>query len=265
MRVALLQLEVSDEESVDARVARALALVGEHREADLVVLPELWHVGAFALDRAREHAAPLDGALLQQLRTAARESGAWLHAGSVAELDAATGRRYNTSLLLDPRGELVATYRKQYLFGWADGEPSVMSAGDEFVVAHTPLGRTGLATCYDLRFPELFRTLVDRGAAAFLIPSGWPAPRVEHWSVLLRARAIENQAWVLGCNTAGIHNGVRMAGRSAIVDPLGTVIAEAGEAQEVLRASIDPGEAPAWRTKFPALTDRRQDPTGSAR
>jgi predicted amidohydrolase len=132
-----------------------------------------------------------------------------------------------------------------------------MSAGTGLSVAQTPLGPTGLVTCYDLRFPELFRALVTKGAATFLLTSGWPAERIEHWSLLARARAIEDQAWVIACNTAGTHNGVRMGGHSVVVDPMGTVVAEAGEDEQVLYADIDPDLATTWRESFPVLADRR--------
>jgi predicted amidohydrolase len=257
VRVALVQVDVADDEKPAARVERVADVVRQQRdEADLVVLPELWHVGAFALELAKAYAEPMDGAFVAAMRDAARESGLWLHAGSFAELDPATGNRYNTSLVLRPDGSTAAAYRKRHLFGWEDGEPSVMSSGDDLVVVETPLGPTGLATCYDLRFPELYRGLVDAGAVSFLMASGWPAVRVEHWSVLLRARAIEDQAWVVACNTAGTHNGVPMGGRSAVIDPLGVVVAEAGEGEQVLRAVVDPDAATSWRTKFPVLADR---------
>jgi predicted amidohydrolase len=256
--VALIQVSVTDGEPPLERVERVTHLVREaSRSADLVLLPELWHVGAFALGLARDQAQPLTGPLPTAMARLAASTGTWLHAGSFAELDEASGRRYNTSLLLDPEGNVAATYRKQYLFGWDAGERSVMSAGDDLMVTPTPLGPTGLATCYDLRFPELFRSLVDDGATAFVIASGWPAARIEHWSVLARARAIENQAWLVACNTAGEHNGVAMGGRSLVVDPLGQVVAEAGTAEQVLRVELDPAAATAWREKFPVLQDRR--------
>ena len=258
VRVALLQVSVSDEEAPADRVRRVLDLVREQRSlADLAILPELWHVGAFALASARANAEPLDGALVAQIRSAAADAGVWLHAGSFAELDPVSGNRYNTSVLLSPDGAVVATYRKQHLFGWEGGESSVMSAGTGLSVAQTPLGPTGLVTCYDLRFPELFRALVAQGAATFLLTSGWPAERIEHWSVLARARAIENQAWVVACNTAGTHNGVRMGGRSLVVDPMGAVVVEAGEYEQVLYADLDPDVATKWRESFPVLADRR--------
>lgn len=114
----------------------------------------------------------------------------------------------------------------------------------------------GLATCYDLRFPEQFRLLVDAGATVLVVPAGWPARRREHWTLLARARAIESQAYVLACGTAGTHAGVELAGHSLVVDPWGAVLAEAGPGEEVLTAELDPGLVARTRADFPVLRDR---------
>ena len=257
VRVALVQLAVTDDEPVAARVERALGIVSDVADrADLVVLPELWHVGAFGVDLARTHAEPLDGPLVAALAEVAARTGLWLHGGSFAER-AADGRFFNTSVFFGPDGALLAAYRKIHLFGFDGGETVLMSSGSDLVTAPSPLGTAGLATCYDLRFPELFRGLVDLGAHAFLIPSGWPARRIAHWSLLNRARAVESQAFVLGCNEAGTHAGVPMGGRSVVVDPQGEVLAEAGDGEEVLLAELDPARVGAWRDAFPVLSDRR--------
>lgn len=253
-RVALIQLDVSSTETPAARVQRAAAMVRGLQGVELAVLPELWHVGAFDLELARAEAQPLDGPVVTAMREAARDAGIWLHAGSFAEL--AGAERFNTSVIIDPAGDVVATYRKLHLFGWEDGEPSVMTAGVSPVILPSPLGATGLATCYDLRFPELYRRLVDSGAETFLMASGWPEPRIAHWTVLAQARAIENQAWMVACNSAGTHAGVLMGGRSIVVDPRGTVVAEAGSAEEILYADVDPEVVRTWRRSFPVLADR---------
>ncbi len=254
--VALIQLEVSDGEPVPERIERAIGLTAaEARTADLVVLPELWHTGAFALDAVSRHAQPLDGDLVTRLRGVAAEAGVWIHGGSFAERTQ-DGRVFNTSVVLDPSGDVAAVYRKIHLFGFDEGEAAVLSAGTQVVTVPTPLGVTGLATCYDLRFPELFRALTDRDATAVVIPSGWPQRRIAHWTLLARARAVENQTFVLACNTAGTHAGVEMGGRSLIIDPQGTVLAEAGMQEQVLRAEIDPDQVDQWRAAFPVLADR---------
>ncbi len=261
VRLALVQLaQDTATEAPAVRVDRALELTrqacgdGDAR-TDMVVLPELWLAGAFDIHACREVAEPLDGPLVERFQAVAADTGTWIHMGSIPErtLDGAT---YNTSVLISPDGAIAATYRKIHLFGFDGGEPSVMSAGQDLVVVDTPLGRTGLATCYDLRFPEQFRALVDAGADAFLIASGWPTTRIEHWRVLLRARAIENLAWVVACNGVGTQGGTELGGHSAVIDPLGEILTEGGPTEEVLVASIDPQRATQWRTTFPALEDR---------
>lgn len=257
VRVGLLQIDCSSSEPVSQRIARVLGMIDERAsECDLMVLPELWHVGAFDIEAAREHAQPIDGPLVLALGALASEHRIWLHGGSIAER-ADDGNHYNTSLIFAPDGVLVATYRKIHLFGFDGGETTLMSGGEELVVVDTPLGPTGFATCYDLRFPELFRALVQGGSTSILISSGWPLPRIEHWDVLTRARAIEDQAWVFACNEVGDQPGIRLGGHSVVVDPKGTVVAQAGKGEEFLVVEIDPDESARWREQFPALKDIR--------
>ncbi|WP_228976073.1 carbon-nitrogen family hydrolase [Streptomyces sp. DH12] len=254
MRASLIQIAVNPDETVDARRRRAAALVREESASDLVVLPELWTVGAFAYESFAAEAETLDGPTREAMAEAAAGARVWLHAGSIVER--APEGLYNTSLVFSPDGTLVRTYRKIHRFGFDQGEAVLMSAGDEPAVAPCPKLPFGLATCYDLRFPELFRNLVDAGAHAFVVPAGWPECRREHWSLLARARAVENQAYVLACGTAGTHAGVEQAGHSVVVDPWGEVLAEAGRGEEVLVAEVDPARVPATRDQFPALKDR---------
>ena len=252
MRLAVIQLDASLDAPMPERVARAADLVRDQRGADLVVLPELWPQGGFAYRTWAELAEPLDGPTVAALQVAAADLGAQVHMGSFVERTA-DGRLHNTSVLLAADGSIETVYRKIHLFGFGEGEPALMTAGTDVVTA----GPYGLATCYDLRFPELFRRLVDGGAEVVLLVSAWPAKRAEHWRVLTRARAIEDQVFVVGCNGAGGHAGVRLAGRSVVVDPRGGVLAEAGETAEVLTVDIDLAEVKAWREAFPALADRR--------
>jgi predicted amidohydrolase len=255
--VALVQLDCSSAEPVAERVARGLALVDAvSADADVVVLPELWHVGAFDVEAARTFAEPIDGPIPTALGELAAAHGIWIHGGSIAEI-ALDGRHYNTSLLLAPDGHLAADYRKIHLFGFAGGETTLMEGGDELVVADTSLGPTGLATCYDLRFPEMFRALTEGDASAVLMTSGWPTPRIGHWDVLTRARAIENQCWFIACNQVGEQPGVQLGGHSVVVDPRGEIVAQAGEDETVLWAEVDPAAAVTWREQFPVLGDIR--------
>jgi predicted amidohydrolase len=257
VRASLVQIDVNESETADQRRARVAEVVRAQRDSELVVLPELWPLGGFAYDAWQAGAEPLDGPTAELMSAAARDAGVWLHAGSIVERDP-DGPLCNTSLLFAPDGELHAYYRKIHRFGFDRGEASVMAAGTELCVVDTPFGRMGLATCYDLRFPELFRAMLDRGAELFVVPAAWPARRVEHWSLLARARAVEEQALILACNNAGTHGGVPQGGRSVVVDPWGAVLAEAGTDEEVLTVEFDPAVVAQTREQFPVLRDRQK-------
>ncbi|MFG2634135.1 carbon-nitrogen family hydrolase [Streptomyces sp. NPDC048362] len=255
MRASLIQIAVDEGESVDSRRRRAAALVREQSGADLVVLPELWTTGAFAYEEFGREAEPLDGPTHEVMAKAASDAGVWLHAGSVPER-ADDGTLYNTSLVFTPSGDRAAVYRKIHRFGFDRGEAVLMGAGRDLATVRLPETTLGLGTCYDLRFPELFRALVDAGAEVLVLPAGWPERRRAHWTLLARARAVENQAFVLACGTAGTHAGVPQAGHSIVVDPWGEVLAEAGSGEEILTVDFDPAKVAATREQFPALKDR---------
>ena len=254
VRVALVQADCSSDEGFDERIDRVLAETDRAIEdADLAILPELWSTAAFDLDSARKHAQPFDCPLVSRMAEIARKHSTWLHGGSFAEVTE-DGRHFNTSVLFAPDGSVAARYRKIHVFGYG-GEAELMSAGDDLVVVQTPLGMTGLATCYDTRFPEQFRALTDKGATAFLITSGWPTKRIEAWDVLVQARAIEDQAWVVACNQVGMQKGLQLGGHSAVIDPIGNVVARAGSEETTLHATLEPDAVGEWRAEFPALKD----------
>ncbi|MFF0012730.1 carbon-nitrogen family hydrolase [Streptomyces sp. NPDC005374] len=255
MRASLIQIAVDEGESVDSRRGRVASLVRDQAGADLVVLPELWTTGAFAFEEFGREAEPLEGSTYEAMSKAASDAGVWLHAGSIPERSP-DGTLYNTSLFFSPSGELAATYRKIHRFGFDKGEAVLMGRGEDLVTVRLPGTTVGVATCYDLRFPELFRGLVDAGAETLVIPAGWPERRRAHWTLLAQARAVENQAFVLACGTAGTHAGVPQAGHSIVVDPWGEVLAEAGAGEEVLTVEIDLAKVAATREQFPALKDR---------
>lgn len=266
MRVAVVQLSYGDDESMGERTARVADLVRGQRGHDLVVLPELWSAGGFDYRAWVDREQRIDGEVSTALAGVAREIGAVLHTGSIVERPGDQAGPdghglWNTSVVLGPDGMPCATYRKIHRFGFGQGEPTLMEAGEDIVVVDLPQPadalRVGLSTCYDLRFPELYRAQLDAGAQAFVIPAAWPAARVEAWRVLLRARAMEDQSYVIGCNTAGTHAGTEMGGRSAVIDPTGEVLAEAGTGQEVLSVELDPDLVRSWRERFPVLADRR--------
>ncbi|WP_405770676.1 carbon-nitrogen family hydrolase [Streptomyces sp. NBC_01538] len=255
MRASLIQIGVDEGESVESRRQRVASLVRDEAGADLVVLPELWTTGAFAYEQFATEAEPLDGPTYDAMAKAASDAGVWLHAGSIPERDP-EGPLYNTSLVFSPAGELAAAYRKIHRFGFDKGEAVLMGAGAELVTVTLPETTVGVATCYDLRFPELFRGLVDAGAETLVISAGWPERRRAHWTLLAQARAVENQAYVLACGTAGTHAGVPQAGHSIVVDPWGEVLGEAGSGEEVLRVEFEPLRVGETREQFPALKDR---------
>ncbi|WP_053670253.1 carbon-nitrogen family hydrolase [Streptomyces sp. NRRL B-1140] len=255
MRASVIQIAVNEDESVEARRRRVTELVRKQAGADLVVLPELWTTGAFAYEEFGREAEPLEGPTYEAMAKAASDAGVWLHAGSIPERDP-DGPLYNTSLVFSPSGDLAAAYRKIHRFGFDKGEAVLMGAGSELVTVRLPATTLGLSTCYDLRFPELYRGLVDAGAETLVVSAGWPERRRSHWTLLAQARAVENQTFLLACATAGTHAGVPQAGHSIVVDPWGEVLAQAGAGEEVLAVEFDPGKVATTREQFPALKDR---------
>ena len=256
MRIALVQLRIDDSEPASDRVARVLALVREQAGADLVVLPELWVPGAFGYQGYQASATTLPGSVIASLAEIAREIDAHILAGTFIERDG--DELHNTAVLLNPQGEIVHTYRKVHLFGFDHGEAEMLTPGDDVSTYALPgLTTLGMTTCYDLRFPELYRLLLDAGAQLVVVPAGWPSARLDHWLLLLRARALEDQLFVVGCNQVGTQEGVELAGHSVVVDPWGRIIAEAGAGEEVLTVDIDLALVPKIRAEFPVLRDRR--------
>jgi predicted amidohydrolase len=177
-------------------------------------------------------------------------------AGSMLEERA--GKYYNTLAVYAPEGSLAAVYRKTHLFRLMQ-EEQYLASGPETAMVELPWGNAGLAICYDLRFPELFRGYALAGAQLMLIPAEWPNPRREHWRTLLRARAIENQCFVAACNRVGETNGAHFFGASAVISPWGETLVEAGEVETLITVSIDLAEAAAARKRIPVFEDRRTD------
>jgi predicted amidohydrolase len=258
-RVALLQIDVSSARSPEQRTQDVLSLIrAQAGRCEVVCLPELWTVGAFSNNLMAESATERDSAFISTLGQAARDAKVWLHAGSFVERD---GKNlFNTSVVFRPDGSIASFYRKIHLFGFDDGEATLMSGGTDLVTLdETPLGTVGLTTCYDLRFPELFRALVNQDVETFIVASGWPESRLHHWEILLQARAIENQAWVIACNATGSTGDVKLAGNSMVVNPQGQIVDRAGVDQTVLYADVSMEAVSQWRTSFPALADQVLD------
>ena len=250
MRVALLQLDLAWEDVAENH-RRAARLLSEAKNggATLAVLPEMFSTG-FSMDAARI-AQPPGGESEQFLKEQARKLGIWILA-SVPERGEPRPR--NMAMLASPDGAVVK-YAKIHPFSYA-GEDRVYTAGDRVVTAEVEGVRVTPLVCYDLRFPEPFRTAAA-DTDLFVVVANWPDQRREHWRTLLRARAIENQAYVVGVNRAGEGNGLRYAGDSAAIAPLGETLAEADAGEQVLFADVDPEVVKKLRSRFPALQDRR--------
>ncbi len=253
MKVASIQLEITDQ-SKGKNVEHARQILDGVPDCDLILLPEIWPSGYFSFGRYQADSEPMDGPTAEIFRNQARARKCHILMGSFVEND--RGRIYNTALLLGPDGNTAARYRKIHLFGYQSDESKMLTAGRDVVVVETPWGTSGFSTCYDLRFPELFRLMVDRGAKFFLIPSAWPMARLDAWKLFNRARAHENLAYLISCNCAGYNAGIQYAGHSMIVDPLGQVIAAGGEKEEIITAEIDPGLVDSTRKQFSFLDNR---------
>lgn len=269
LEVAAVQMRFDSAEPMNDRVSRMEALISGIDGADLIVLPELWLHGGFSYDSWRRDAISLKADVLTQLSELAKNKNAWLHAGSFIEVEHGIpdSEMWNTSVLFDGTGTLRSTYRKIHRFGFSDGEPRLIAAGGEPVVLELQSGTatavTGLSTCYDLRFPELYRHMSAEGASLNLIPACWPLSRVQHWQTLGRARAIENQSYVVQCNMTGVDQNVELGGHSQITDPDGNVLAQAGREETVIRAKLDFDSLGELRHSFPVLKDQRADIWGS--
>jgi predicted amidohydrolase len=250
MRVALIQMDLAWEDVAEnhRRAARLLANAKEG-DAVLAVLPEMFSTG-FSMDADRI-AQPPGGPSETFLRGEAGRLGLWILA-SVPEKGEPSPR--NMAMLVAPDGTVVR-YAKIHPFSYA-GEHRVYTAGDRVVTAEIEGVRVTPLVCYDLRFPEPFRTAAAE-TDLFVVVANWPDQRREHWRTLLRARAIENQAYVVGVNRAGEGDGLRYAGDSAAIAPLGETLAEADDREQVLFADIDPEVVRKLRARFPALDDRR--------
>ena len=270
----MVQVAYGDAESMDERIERVAALVRAQAGHDLVVLPELWAPGGFSYRDWSARAQPVEGPIGSAMSAAARDAKVTLHAGSIIEQPTpgdTTWREtspdghglWNTSLVYGPDGGLLATYRKIHRFGFGSGEPTLLDPGEDIVLVDLRddsaevAARAGLSTCYDLRFPELYRRQLDAGATVFIVPAAWPAARVRHWTLLAHARAIENQCVVIACNTAGTHAGTEMGGHSQVISATGEALAMAGMAEEVLSVEVDMDAVTTWREQFPVLRDRR--------
>jgi predicted amidohydrolase len=266
VRAAAVQLNSTGDQAANFADADRLVRAAVADGAELVVLPEKFNRLGES-EALRAGAEPLDGPSLSWAREVARELSIDLVAGSIVERVSGRDKGANASAHVGPDGELRAVYRKLHLFdvevdGTVYRESDGEEAGDEVVVSELAGGvGLGLSVCYDLRFPELYRALVARGARVLTIPAAFTlATTRDHWEVLVRARAIENQCFVIAPNQIGTHpGGNRSGGRSLIVDPWGIVLAQAPDAVGQVVAELDFARLERVRETLPALTHRRSE------
>jgi omega-amidase len=255
LTIALAQMAVAlSDPAANLKKADECLVEASRRGAEMVVLPELWPTGG----DWRKMSALLAGQaeVLEAVGGLAKKYGLWLN-GSMLALNEA-GQPANTSILFDPQGRQVGVYYKIHLFGLMR-EDHYLAPGQSLTAAITPWGQVGLAICYDLRFPEMFRAYALAGATLVFVPAAWPSSRLNHWRALLRARAIENQLYMVGVNQAGSDGKYIYGGHSAIIDPWGEAVIEADESETLLTAEIDTNRVAEVRQTMPIFKDRRPE------
>ncbi len=255
LTISLAQMDIAlGEPEVNLARVKDMAKQARQKGAQVLVLPELWSTG-YDLERVASYASGWEeGAFLEATRLA-RASGLYL-VGSF--LSVREGLFYNTAAIITPEGKRAGWYDKIHLFRLM-AEEQYLNPGQSCPVFDLPFGLAALAICYDLRFPELFRRYALDGARMVFVLAEWPQARLEHWRTLLRARAIENQFFVVGCNRVGSSNGEDFGGHSALSDPWGKVLVEGGDREEFLTATIELDEIEAARRTIPVFSDRRDD------
>jgi predicted amidohydrolase len=266
LQVAIVQMSSQDDKT--ANIAAAIAGIERAAAggARLVSLPEVWtYLGPDAGNAAAAETIP--GPLTDQLGALARDLGIWLHAGSVYERVEGEDRLSNTTVVFDPEGGIAATYRKIHMFdvdleeATSYRESATIAPGEEIVAVDVDGVTVGLTICYDLRFPELFRILALQGADVIMLPAAFTlATGRDHWEPLIRARAIENQVFMVAAGQVGKHPpGNWCYGRSMIVDPWGVVVAQASDAPTVISATLDLRQLERVRRQVPSVANRMPD------
>ncbi|NNC78311.1 MAG: carbon-nitrogen hydrolase family protein [Woeseiaceae bacterium] len=267
VRVAAIQMNSGADVAGNLAAADRLLGAAAADGCGIAVLPE-----NFALmpvrgrDKSKHAEDEGDGPIQAFLADAGRRHGLWIVGGSIPLRTTDPDRVYGATVVVDNHGQQQAVYRKIHLFdvdlpdrGQSYRESNSMMPGNDVVIVETPVGKIGLTICYDLRFPELFRELLDRGATLFSVPAAFTAVTGKaHWHTLLRARAIENLAWVIAPGQSGTHpDGRETYGHSLICDPWGRIVAEMPGGEGMVAADVDLAAVEKLRQEFPALSNRR--------
>ncbi len=257
VKVGLIQLDmVHQDVETNRRKAAAMLEKVAASAPDVVLLPETWTSGYSVpvFHDIRRYAEPVDGQSVGMLRRIAAKHGFYLIGGSFAELDGESC--YNTVPVIHPDGSLMGRYRKMHLYSAMD-EDKAFRHGQDMPVWNSEFGKFAVMTCYDIRFVELSRTYAIRGAHVIFVVSNFPRPKLHHWRTLLQARAIENQLFVVACNRVGSADTSTYFGHSIVVDPWGEIVAEGGEDESIITATLDMTAVGAVRSKIPMYYDRR--------
>ncbi|MEA3284743.1 MAG: carbon-nitrogen hydrolase family protein [Synergistota bacterium] len=264
--VAAAQMDSGPEKEINLIHMEGMIEEAGKRGASLIVFPETSTLLPSSGIEKEEGAEPVPGPSTDRLSKAAREAGIWVHSGSLLERIEGNEKCYNTSVLISPKGEVTAKYRKIHLFdvnvhdGPSVRESASYASGNEIVMAETPLGNIGMSICYDLRFPELYRILAMRGAQVLVVPACFTSDTgKEHWEPLLRARAIENLCYVVAPGQVGSKPRYRAHGKSMVVDPWGTVTACRASGEGLVLAEVDLDRLESLRHSVPCLQNRRPD------
>jgi len=256
LTISLAQMDVKLGQP-DANLKKVKGLVAQavQEKADVVVLPELWSTG-YDLENSDRHATDTNAGIFAEVADLARTFQIQIIGSCLSRL----GPRQvgNTAVYFGADGRALGTYSKIHLFRLMD-EDQYLTAGKKLTLVETAWGKVGLAICYDLRFPELFRTYALAGTTVLFLPSEWPHPRLAHWRTLLRARAIENQMYIVACNRVGRSKETDFFGHSCIIDPWGETVVEAGEEETLATAVIKTDQVEAVRAKIPVFADRRPE------
>ena len=246
---------INGDPAANLATVQTMAAQAAQRGTDILLLPELWVMGG-DFERGATYVAAERHAVQDAIAELARQYD--LHIiGSDLGLNEA-GKMTNTAVFYNNRGHSIASYDKIHLFQLM-GEHNYLSGGDRLSLVDTAWGKMGLSICYDLRFPELFRAYALAGAQLVFLPAEWPHPRLAHWRTLLRARAIENQMYIVACNRTGKDEQYHFFGHSTIIDPWGEIVIEAGEGEMLLTATVDMDMVTAVRNRIPIFADRRPE------
>lgn len=255
MKIALIQMEVVAG-NVPVNREKGLSMAREAASyADVLILPEIWTIG-YALRDVAQWAEETTGPTITALQEIARSTQTIIISGSLPYRK--DGRVYNSAFVVDQTGRLIADYQKIHLFNLM-GEERFFAPGNKRCVFPLDQTKAGLAICYDLRFPELFRSLTMDGANLFFMPAEWPASRGSHWRTLIQARAIENQAFFCAVNCVGQHRENIFYGHSMIVSPNGEILAEAAETETIVYGDVDLSQVEVVRNSMSVWPDRRPD------